>query len=229
MNIYLLQLIGKWLNILLVAILSSTGFIDYTEETKDIILKNKDTSLTVESTVVKFETVTKYNDNLTTDIKNVLVEGQDGLVFVDEKGNIVKTVKEKVDEVIEIGTKSPYSYLGTLTGYGPDCIGCTGNVACHTKYGGTHNLYNSTTYNDETYGEVNILAAYLPEFPCGTIIEISDASGYKEYGVVLDTGGAMMNAWNRGQVLIDFAFSSEGAAYTTTRYNVTFDVLRFGW
>ena len=91
MNIYLLQLIGKWLNILLVAILSSTGFIDYTEETKDIILKNKDTSLTVESTVVKFETVTKYNDNLTTDIKNVLVEGQDGLVFVDEKGNIVKT------------------------------------------------------------------------------------------------------------------------------------------
>lgn len=230
MNIYLVQLIGKWVNLLLISLVSFTGFIDYTEETKDVILKNKDTNLAVESTIVNYETITKYNDSLTTDVKNILVEGKDGIAFVDSEGNVVKTVQEKVDEVIEVGTLSPLSYIGTLTGYGPDCAGCTGTVACNTKNGGTHNLYyNGVTYYDDTYGNVNILAAYTPEFPCGTIIDIKDSSGTVQTGIVLDTGGAMISAWNRGQVLIDFAFSSENASLMATKYNVRFDVKRVGW
>lgn len=230
MNVYLIQLIGKWINLLLISLVSFTGFIDYTEETKDIILKNKDTNLTVESAVVSYETITKYNDSLTTDVKNILVEGKNGIVFVDSEGNVVKTVQEKVDEVIEVGTISPRSYIGTLTGYGPDCPGCTGIVACSTKNGGNHNLYtDGVTYYDDTYGAVSILAAYNPEFPCGTIIDFSDGSGKTTTGIVLDTGGAMISAWNRGQVLIDLAFSSEQAAMMGTRYNVRFNVKRVGW
>lgn len=230
MNIYLIQLIGRWLNILLISLVSLTGFIDYTEETKDIILKNKDANLTVENSVINYETVIKYNDNLTTDTKNILVAGQDGIVYKDSNGNIVKTIRPKIDEVIEVGTQSPYSYLGTLTAYGPDCIGCTGVVACNTKNGGNHNLYtDGVTYYDDTYGEVKILAAYLPAFPCGTIMEFKDANGTTETGVVLDTGGAMINAWNRGQLLIDLAFPSEKSGLMSTKFNVRFNVKRFGW
>lgn len=230
MNVYLIQLIGKWINLLLISFVSFTGFIDYTEETKDVILKNKDTNLSVESAVVNYDTITKYNDSLTTDVKNILVEGKNGIIFVDSDGNVVKTVQEKVDEVIEVGTISPRSYIGTLTGYGPDCVDCSGTVACETKYGSNHNIYtDGVTYYDDTYGNVSILAAALDEFPCGTIIDFSDGSGTTKTGIVLDTGGAMINAWSRGQVLIDLAFSSEQAAMMATRYNVRFNVKRVGW
>lgn len=230
MNIYLLELIGKWLNLLLISLVSLTGFVDYTQETRDIIMKNKDANLTVESSVIRYDTVTKYNDALTTDVKNVLVSGQDGIVYVDNNGNVVKTIQEKVDEVIEVGTINPHSYLGTLTAYGPDCVGCTGQVACTTREGYGHNLYtDGIKYTDSTYGEVRILAAYLPEFPCGTVIDYKDSNGNIETGIVLDTGGAMINAWNRGQVLIDLAYPSEQSGIMGTKFNVRFDVKRFGW
>ena len=42
-----------------------------------------------------------------------------------------------VSEIIEIGTGPLNQYIGTLTGYGPDCPGCSavGNVACRTREG----------------------------------------------------------------------------------------------
>ena len=50
------------------------------------------------------------------------------------------------------------------------------------------------------------------------------------YGVVMDTGIAMRNAWRKeGKVLLDLAFPSQAAALYTTNNNTNFTVLRWGW
>jgi 3D (Asp-Asp-Asp) domain-containing protein len=50
-------------------------------------------------------------------------------------------------------------------------------------------------------------------------------------GIVLDTGGAMINAWNNGEVLIDLLFDSEKnpEVYQFGRKrDVTFEIIRYG-
>ena len=52
------------------------------------------------------------------------------------------------------------------------------------------------------------------------------------YGIVLDTGIAMRNAWrNDGVVWMDLAFSSQKEALTggATSSNTSFSVQRWGW
>lgn len=122
------------------------------------------------------------------------------------------------------------TYIGTVTAYGPDCSGCTGTTSSGYKV--ITNGTVKTTYNDEEYGEVRILAADPKAFPYGTIIKIMGEriDGYI-LGIVLDTGGAMKNEWAKGNVLIDLLFESEknSDVYDFGRQkNVTFEVLRYG-
>ena len=51
------------------------------------------------------------------------------------------------------------------------------------------------------------------------------------YGVVLDSGSSMRNAWAEGQVWMDLAFESQAAARegNATSRNVKFSVQRWGW
>ncbi|MDO5568686.1 MAG: hypothetical protein Q4G04_01040 [bacterium] len=121
------------------------------------------------------------------------------------------------------------TYTGKLTGYGPDCAGCgnTGGLAC-----GGHNLHtNGIYYNDATYGSVRILSAARSLFPCGSIVYVDNGILEPFYGIVLDTGGSMINAWNNGNVWVDLAFASESAARVggATSKNTTFVLKRSGY
>lgn len=112
------------------------------------------------------------------------------------------------------------SYTGDLTGYGADCPLCTGRLACMSSL----DLSNGrTTYNDKTYGEINIVAS-SKNLPCGTIIRFDSKviSEDKVVAIVLDRG-VLGND-------IDYLTPSESYAKKYIgRSSITYDVLRLGW
>ena len=170
-----------------------------------------------------------YNAKNTSQIEERL--GKDGKIVTNLTTGEV-TVFESVTEEVTIGTGPKAEYAGMLTGYGPDCVGCTGLLYCPDSDGKYHYLTNdieSTYFYDKEYGKVRILASDPTLFPCGTIIHIVN-NDLDIYGVCLDTGIAMRNAWrNYGSVLIDLAFTSESVTNVVTNRNTNFTVLRWGW
>lgn len=148
-------------------------------------------------------------------------------------------VEEKTEEPVNVTTSTPAEssdsvYVGKMTGYGADCIGCNGigSLSCRTADGSRHTLSeNGEYYNDATYGTVRIVAAALEQFPCGTIVKVDHPILGTFYAVVMDTGGSMSNAWAKGTVWMDLAFKSESdpAIYSSTSDNTTYSVQRWGW
>ena len=164
----------------------------------------------------------------------VLSEGINGLDYTYDGLNYVH-LSDMKNEVVQKGSGKPGIFNGKLTGYGPDCPGCSkvGNVACRTKERTNHSLiYDGLYYDDEVYGEVRILAADHTAFPCGTIVKVNNGLLEEFTGIVLDTGSAMRGAWrNEGVVWMDLAFTSQKEALTggATSNNTTFNVQRWGW
>ena len=140
------------------------------------------------------------------------VEEKKEEVVPKQEEPVAKKVEEKpVSDVIK-------SYTGTLTGYGPDCRGCSGNTASGYYVG------NTITYNDATYGNVRIVAADR-SIPFYSIVRISNIPGMDTItAIVLDTGGAV--GFGKA-TLFDLLFASEASAMNKT-YNVKFDILRWG-
>lgn len=229
MNIYLLQFVGKWISVIFISILSLFVH-DLKFAEKEVIndIESKDTS--VESIVVPYEVSYRYNASLPYDTQKIVQKGIDGVVYSLEDGDV--TVQEMVPEIIEIGIGGQSEYVGMLTGYGPDCVGCSviGNVACPTREGVKHSLvHDGVYYNDVEYGKVRIVSADHRAFPCGTIIEIENNTLDKVLAVVLDTGAGMRNAYNAGWILIDLAFDTEAGTFGVTNKNTKFTVKRYGW
>lgn len=235
MNIYLLQLVGKWISFAVISLVSL--FSNSFASVKQIIAVKNDNlykNYNVVNTIIEHDTKILYNEKLPYNITNILVEGIDGIIYQD--GEERKIIKEAVTEVIEKGTGSFGEYKGMLTGYGPDCSTCNGKgvVACKTETKRTFNLLtDGIYYNDSEYGTVRILAADLGEFPCGTIIYVDNGRLDPFYGVVLDTGYAMREAYKNGVILMDLAFKTEldKAVHTATNKtgNVSYSVRRWGW
>ena len=164
-------------------------------------------------------------------------------VEVTETKEEVEEVKEEVvedtkKEIITVeNTPAEVNdavYVGKMTGYGADCIGCSGvgALACRAADGSRHTLSeNGEYYNDATYGTVRIVAAALDQFPCGTIVKVDHPALGSFYAVVMDTGGSMRNAWANGLVWMDLAFKTESDPdiYATTSSNTTYSVQRWGW
>lgn len=180
---------------------------------------------------VNYETDIVYNEDMLYDEERVISNGSDGYAIA-ETGEVLI---EPVNEVVEVG-RGPISIVsGSTTGYGADCVGCSGNVACSTLDGKTHNLINDGIYyEDSKYGSVRIIAADNTLFDCGTIIEVDNGIIDPFMAIVMDTGGAMRQAWrNESKILIDIAFSYESSKgiYNATNKsgNVTFKVYRNGW
>lgn len=112
------------------------------------------------------------------------------------------------------------TFTGNLTGYGSDCVGCSGKTS--TGYDLTQNVY----YEDCEFGSVRIVAADK-YFPFYSIIRISGVPGMDSFlAIVLDRGGNV--GFNKG-TLFDLAFSTEKDPniLSLTR-NVKFEVLRSG-
>ncbi|MDO4963094.1 MAG: hypothetical protein Q4E75_03240 [bacterium] len=174
-----------------------------------------------------------YDDSMPEDADSIIVEeGVNGLSYTYDGLEYI-TLSEVSNQIVKKGTGKKGNYTGTLTGYGPDCPGCSlvGNVSCITKAGTRHSLKNDGIYyKDESYGDVRILAADNSLFPCGTVIKVSNKSG-DFLGVVLDSGATMRKAWANGTVWIDLAFSTESDASKAgvTNKNTSFEVQRWGW
>lgn len=230
MNIFLIQVIGNFVNFLTVTILSLFGMLN----SVDTEIKNSDVTKNsyIENQTINYSTVYQYNSKIPSNISRVLVKGEDGIVYVNNYDNTQIVLKEVVNEIVEVGTGAQGMFQGRLTGYGPDCPGCSsvGNVSCRTKEGLNHSLINNgTTYTDQEYGEVRILAAATSAFPCGTIIAVDNGILTPFYAIVLDSGYDMRNAWQNGNVWFDLAFESQASVTNVSNKTALFSVQRWGW
>ncbi len=122
----------------------------------------------------------------------------------------------------EYGNKYKLEFTGTLTGYGPDCVGCSGIVACSPNPDvRNNNIY----YNDKEYGKIRILAADR-SIPCGSIIKISNFKfiGDDFYGIVLDRGSSIVG------LTMDLLYPSEDDTVIIGRqYKINFKIERWGY
>lgn len=233
MNIYLLRLIINWLSTLCLSLLSLFGGVIH-ENTINVTNTMSNKNTTIVSDVVEYKTIKKYNKKLPSTKVNVIVEGKNGMNYLDSNGNS-KELNSVVDEVLEIGTGLPGNYTGDTTGYGADCAGCSGNVSCKTREGTKFNLEtDGIYYNDIQFGSVRVLAADLRIFGCGTIVEIDNGTEAPYLGIVMDTGSDMRNNWDKYKLVhIDIAFSSETDpevySVTSRSNSVKFNVQRWGW
>lgn len=127
------------------------------------------------------------------------------------------------NEIRNYGSLNKIEFIGTLTGYGPDCPGCGGRVACSPN----PDVRNGNIYfNDTTYGKIRILAADK-SIPCGSIVHITNykfAENNEFTGIVLDRGSAIVG------LTMDLLYPSEKDTVIVGRqYNISFSIERWGW
>ena len=193
-----------------------------------------DMTATIINEVEAYDTEYIYNDSIpSTADPLTIVEGVNGLDYTYDGLNYTH-LSDKINAVVQIGTGAQGLYYGRMTGYGPDCPGCSvvGNVSCLTREGNNHSLINDGLYyNDISFGNLRILAAAHSLFPCGTVVKVNNGVLNEFNGIVLDTGYAMRNAWTEGVVWMDLAFSSQEEALTggATSFNTSYSVQRWGW
>lgn len=147
------------------------------------------------------------------------------VLFEEEKKEEDKKVEVKEEIVV---TPEPNLFydravikteVGTITGYGPDCAGCSGITASG------HNLHESIYYNDLEFGTVRILAADR-SIPFYSIFRVSNIPGMDPFlAIVLDTGGNV--GYGKG-TLFDLAHANEQNGVLPKTSNVTFEMLRSG-
>lgn len=234
MDIFLLKLVGNWLSVLAVSLISFFGVGEYQEKQNGVENTSYTKTVSVINEVIPYKTEYVYNSSKSmTSAKEVIVQGEEGLSYTYENGQ-KKILKSAINQVIEIGTGRRGDYVGRLTAYGSDCVGCskTGTVACRTETGKNWSLTkNGMYYTDSEYGKVRIVAADLGGFPCGTVVLVDNKTVEPFYAVVLDTGGSMRQAFSNGIIWMDLAFVyQKDAKGTNTSSRATkFNVQRWGW
>lgn len=138
------------------------------------------------------------------------------------KEEIKPVYAKNMAEVKLYGSSGPVVFYGEMTGYGPDCVGCSGTVSCPPR----PNIKKTVMFYDSVYGKVHILAADSA-IPCGSIIKITNVtfSDKELYGIVLDRGGVI-----KGNV-VDFLVEREAYAISSIgrQKNVSFEIIRWGW
>ena len=153
--------------------------------------------------------------------------------FVHSFSVVNKTPTKKVDfqtienEQYELYMDSLYkpieTFVAELTGYGGDCEGCSGILACRPI---TNVFTDGIYFDDKEYGTVRVVAADR-KYPCGTIMKFTSSKLDDEpiVAVVMDRGGAIQD--NR----LDLLTESEAYSYKYVGriYNLKVEVLRKGW
>lgn len=111
--------------------------------------------------------------------------------------------------------------VGTMSAYGLDCKGCSGNVGAGYNARG-----NNVRYNDPIYGELRIVAGDS-KYPYGTIVRVKDSKIGTFNAIILDRGGAI--GINK-RYMFDLLFTTETEAsqFGLSR-NTTFEILRYGY
>ena len=140
-----------------------------------------------------------------------------------KQNNSSSKLVTNVGDIRSFGMKDKLQFVGTLTGYGPDCPGCGGHVACYPNPDVRNgNIY----YTDKEYGKIRILAADR-SIPCGSIIRIKNFKfipGDDFVGIVLDRGSAIVG------LTMDLLYPSEKDTVIIGRQrNIEFNIERWGW
>lgn len=166
----------------------------------------------------KINTIKTYNINQVKSVKAVHIVTKYNNLLANVQPLKVKTV----EQASAIGQTKPVSFIGTLTGYGPDCVGCNGRVGCPPRQDVRNgNIY----YEDAEYGKIRIVASDK-KIPCGSIVRISNYSFINQsfLAIVLDRGGAIV-----GETM-DLLYNNEAETVVVGRqYNIQFDIIRWGW
>ncbi len=233
MSIFLLDLLSKWVGILVISILAIMP-ISISETTYEVE-SNNDMVLSVETKVIEKEVNQRFSSKIPSNKTKVLDSGQHGIIYIDRITGEKLTIRDMVPKEVLVGTGRNGNFTGVLTGYGPDCPGCSpvGNVACRTREGTAHSLINDGLYYDDAEaGKLRIVAASLNGFPCGTVVKVDNGSLKPFYAIVLDTGYTMRKSWNEDRrVWMDLAFNTQEEARNgnATSYNTKYNVQRWGW
>ena len=162
-------------------------------------------------------------DIVTSNVHNVKSVSSTRLINTGDIATITTKSVNSTKEIKKYGFKNQLQFTGTLTGYGPDCEGCGGRVACSPNPDVRNgNIY----YNDATYGKIRILAADK-SIPCGSIIHIENfkfGDNNEVVGIVLDRGSAIVG------LTMDLLYPSEADTVKIGRqYNIKFTIERWGW
>ena len=111
--------------------------------------------------------------------------------------------------------------VGTMSGYGLDCKGCSGVVGARYDARG-----NNLRYNDPVYGECRIVAGDK-KYPYGTIVRVKNSKIGTFNAIVLDRGGDIGIG---RRYMFDLLFMTEKESYDFgLSRNTTFEILRFGY
>ena len=171
----------------------------------------------VDSKILSEEFDEEVNDAYVEEELNVKEETIIDEVIVEEKVTYNEVVQETYEEVEATVAIENEILIGKMTGYGPDCYGCSGYLA-NGMYVGDGTIY----YNDSEYGNVRIVAGDK-KYKFGTIVKINDSM----LAIVLDRGGAI--GVGKG-ALFDLLYQSEAIANENgVLTNAKFEILRNGF
>ena len=111
--------------------------------------------------------------------------------------------------------------VGTMSGYGLDCEGCSGIVGARYDAKG-----NNLRYYDKTYGECRIVAGDK-KYPYGTIVRVKNSKIGTFNAIILDRGGDIGIG---RRYMFDLLFWTEKESYEFgLSRNTTFEILRYGY
>ena len=127
----------------------------------------------------------------------------------DNRNNQLEVIPvSNMSEAVQYGPTNPISFVGEMTAYQANCVGCSGKVGCPPR----QDVRNNNIYfEDVTYGTVRILAA--DSFSTEPII-----------GIVLDRGGAI-----KGNIMDFLVAETDDPNVVGRQKNVQYEILRWGW
>lgn len=134
--------------------------------------------------------------------------------------NFTSTVTNNIAES-KLDTDVLETVIGTMSGYGLDCEGCSGVVGARYDARG-----NNLRYNDPVYGECRIVAGDK-KYPYGTIVRVKNSKIGTFNAIVLDRGGDIGIG---RRYMFDLLFWTEKESYDFgLSRNTTFEILRYGY
>lgn len=167
----------------------------------------EETSQEIEEKTIEEQAIEKVEEPITK-----IEEPKEEIVVVEEP-----VFEEPQETIIEIVT-------GKLSGYGPDCYGCTSNRTASGQDVSDGKIY----YEDATYGKIRIVSGDR-KYPMGTIVRMSNLNFTKEpiLAIVLDRGGSI--GFGKAYLFdLLYATEKEAAAFGVSNHT-TFEILRLGY
>ena len=187
--------------------------------TKEIVdSQNIDNDVIVEKRELEEKKEELKNDN---EVAEEKIAVDDNNITTNDNNTVIEEAPLPTQEVMNETSNILETQVGSLSAYGPDCVGCSGYLASgFNAMGG--NIY----YNDSTYGNVRVVAGDRT-YPFGTIIQVQGTYLGDFYAIVLDRGGGV--GFGK-RFLFDLLCNSEGeASQVGSFHNVTFNVMRYGY